>query len=111
MSFDEMTVARLCELIEDRPVGLLIDSEARIGHDGAAIKAARARAMGCDYLAPHISSLVTVHCGSGGLPLVTWTLRSPHELETARKYRAAPIFEGFSPLLASGLAKPPGTPI
>jgi glycerophosphoryl diester phosphodiesterase len=107
MSFDEAAVARLCQLIDDRAIGLLIDSEARIGADGAAAKAARARAMGCDYLAPHISSLATVHRHAGGLPLVTWTLRDPDELQLARKHGAAPIFEGFSP----DLAKLPETPI
>jgi glycerophosphoryl diester phosphodiesterase len=111
MSFDEPTVARLCHLIKDRPIGLLIDAEARIGVDAVAIKATKARAMGCDYLAPHLSSLSTASGHSGGLPLVTWTLRAPSDLELARKYAAAPIFEGFSPSLVSGLAKPPGTPI
>jgi glycerophosphoryl diester phosphodiesterase len=111
MSFDEPTVARLCHVIENGPIGLLIDAETRIGADAVAIKAARARAMGCDYLAPHMSSLSTASRHSGGLPLVTWTLRAPSDLELARKYAAAPIFEGFSPSLVSGLAKPPGTPI
>jgi glycerophosphoryl diester phosphodiesterase len=111
MSFDEVTVARLCQLIEDRLVGLLIDAESRIGAEAIFAKAAKARAMACDYLAPHFTSLEAASRGAGGLPLVAWTLRSPDELTIARKYGAAPIFEGFSPLQASGLAKPPETPI
>ena len=105
MSFDEVTVARLCRLVEDRPVGLLIDSEGRIGADAVAAKAGKARAMGCDYLAPHLSSLGGASRHSGGLPLATWTLRAPSDLELAKKYAAAPIFEGFGPSLVTGLAK------
>lgn len=111
MSFDEIAVARLCQLTEDRPIGLLIDGEARIGKATVAAKAAKARAMGCDYLGAHLSSLDTASRHSGGLPLVTWTLRAPSDLGLAQKHAAGPIFEGFDPSLASGLAKPPGTPI
>jgi len=111
MSFDEPTVARLCQLVTDRPVGLLIGPELLLGADAVRQTVARSRAMGCDYLAPHLTSLATVNDAAGGLPLVTWTLRDPADLELARKHAAAPIFEGFSPSLVSGLAKPGGTPI
>jgi glycerophosphoryl diester phosphodiesterase len=111
MSFDEPTVARLCQLVTGRPVGLLIAAEPLLGVEIVAAKAAKARAMGCDYLAPHLTSLATVGGLAGGLPLVTWTLRDPADLELAQKYAAAPIFEGFSPSSVPGLAKPGGTPI
>lgn len=111
MSFDEPTVARLCQLVSDRPVGLLIAAEPLLGAEIVAAKAASGRAMGCDYLAPQLTSLATVSGLAGGLPLVTWTLRDPADLELARKYAAAPIFEGFSPSSVSGLAKAGGTPI
>lgn len=107
MSFDEFTVAQLCEIVTDQPVGLLIDREDRLGLEGVFRKAAMARAMGCDYLGPNISSLAAASGSAGGLPLVTWTLRSPSDLQLARKYSAAPIFEGFS----ADLAKPSKTPI
>ncbi|HVY89350.1 MAG TPA: glycerophosphodiester phosphodiesterase family protein [Hyphomonadaceae bacterium] len=107
MSFDEQTVARLCHLIDDRPIGLLIDALANIGMDEIAAKARRARAMGCDYLAPHFSSLDVAAPLAGGLPVVTWTIRDSTQLALSRKHQAAPIFEGFNP----DLAKSAGTPI
>ena len=106
MSFDEPTVARLCQLITNRPVGLLIGADDHVEHDLLA-KAATARAMGCDYIGPHHSVLDTVAPAAGGLPLVTWTVRTPDELAVARKHGAAPIFEHLSP----ALAKPASTPI
>jgi glycerophosphoryl diester phosphodiesterase len=111
MSFDEATVASLCQLVTDRPVGLLIPPEVLMGADNVRAKATRARAMGCDYLAPHFSSLAIAEEAGGGLPMATWTLREPVQLEIARRHSAAPIFEGFDPSLATGLAKPAQTPI
>lgn len=106
MSFDEPTVARLCRLVTDRPVGLLVGADNQVEADIVG-QAATARALGCDYLGPHHSVLPVISDASGGLPLVAWTVRTPAELQLARKYGAAPIFEGMSP----GLAKPAGTPI
>lgn len=115
MSFDEATVAQLCQLVTDRPVGLLIPAELLIGPDGVRAKAATARSLGCDYIAPHLSSLALAEEAGGGLPLATWTLRDPIDLESARRHSAAPIFEGFDASLAremaGGLAKPPQRPI
>lgn len=110
MSFDEPTVARLCRLVTDRPVGLLAMADNQI-EDTIRAKAMTARHWGCDYVAPHHSVLAVMQEAAGGLPMVTWTVRAPEELELARKHGAAPIFEGFSPSLACGLAMPPGTPI
>jgi glycerophosphoryl diester phosphodiesterase len=107
MSFDEATVARLCRIIEDRPIGLLIPPEPFAGVDAIRAMAARGRAMGCDYLGPHLSSLEAIKDATGGLPLVTWTVRTEEELRLAREHSAAPIFEGFS----AALAKSAGTPI
>lgn len=106
MSFDEPTVARLCRLVTDRPVGLL----AFAGQDEretVRAKAMTARGLGCDYVAPHHSVLPVMQEAAGGLPMVTWTVRTPGELELARKHGAGPIFEGFSP----ALAMPTKTPI
>jgi glycerophosphoryl diester phosphodiesterase len=111
MSFDEATVASLCQLVTDRPVGLLIPPEVVIGADNVRAQAARGRAMGCDYLAPHFSSLAMTEEAGGGLPLATWTLREPAQLEIARRHSAAPIFEGVEPLLVAGLAMPSQTQI
>jgi glycerophosphoryl diester phosphodiesterase len=106
MSFDEPTVARLCRLVTDRPVGLLAIADNQI-EDTIRAKAMTARGLGCDYVAPHHSLLAVMQEAAGGLPMVTWTVRTPDELELARKHGAAPIFEGFS----AALAIPPGTPI
>lgn len=106
MSFDEATVARLCRLVTDRPVGLLAVADSQI-NDVIAAKAITARGLGCDYVAPHHSVLGIMQAAAGGLPMVTWTVRTPEELELARKHGAAPIFEGFS----APLAMPRGTPI
>lgn len=99
MSFDEPTVARLCQLISNRPVGLLIGADNHVEEDLLA-KAATARALGCDFIGPHTSVLDTIAPAAGGLPLVTWTVRTPDELSLARKHGAAPIFEHISPALA-----------
>lgn len=107
MSFDEDTVARLCRLITDRPIGLLIDTLEKLGADHVIQKAETARVMGCDYLGPHFTSLETVWGAAGGLPLVTWTVRDGEALALAKRHSAGPIFEGFSP----ALAKSGGSPI
>lgn len=100
MSFDDQTVARLCNLIEDRPIGLLIDTLEKLGPAGVELQAGKARIMGCDYIGPHHTSLAVASRASGGLPLVTWTVRTEVDLRLAREHSAAPIFEGISPALA-----------
>jgi glycerophosphoryl diester phosphodiesterase len=110
MSFDEQTVARLCRLVTDRPVGLLCVADNQVEEDLIA-KAAAARALGCDYIAPHHSVLEPVASASGGLPLVTWTIRAHDELQLARDYGATPIFEGFAASQLAALALSPRTPI
>lgn len=104
MSFDEPTVARLCGLVTKRPVGLLCIADNQVEEDIIG-KAATARSLGCDFIAPHHSVLETVAAASGGLPLAAWTIRTDGELALARKHGAAPIFETISPALAkSGTA-------
>lgn len=106
MSFDEATVAKLCRLVEDRPVGLLVPPEPLLGGLGVRAQVERGRSMGCDYIAPHLSSLAFAADAGGGLPLVTWTLRAAADLDLARSWRAGPIFEGLSPALALASATP-----
>jgi glycerophosphoryl diester phosphodiesterase len=110
MSFDEPVVARLCRLVTDRPIGLLCIADNHVEEDLIA-KAATARALGCDYIAPHHSVLAPVSSASGGLPLVTWTIRTEDELQLARDYGAAPIFEGFPQSQLAPLALSGRTPI
>lgn len=105
MSFDEPTVARLCRLVSDRPVGLLAVADNHVEFDIEA-KAATARGLGCDYIGPHHSILGPMAGVAGGLPMVCWTIRTAQELELARQYGAAPIFEGMSPDLAKRATVP-----
>lgn len=107
MSFDEATVVRLRELVSDRPVGLLIDKQSALKSDGVLAKMERAKGLGCDYAGPHVSSLVAAKAAGLRLPLVTWTVRSLIDLDIARQFGGAPIFETISP----ALAKSGGTPI
>jgi glycerophosphoryl diester phosphodiesterase len=100
MSFDEATVARLCNIIGGRPVGLLIDTLEKLTPAGIERQAGKARAMGCDFVGPHHSSLAVASAAAGGLPLVTWTVRTEEELRLAREHSAGPIFEGLSAALA-----------
>ena len=106
MSFDEVTVARLCQIVEGRPVGLLIDTLEKLGVEGVARQAGKARAMGCDYVGPHHSSLAAAVGAAGGFPLVTWTVRTAEELRLACEHSAGPIFEGFSAALAKSTRTP-----
>ena len=104
MSFDEPSVWRMATLMPERQIGQLIEPLSDIGPEGVAQKAKRARNSDCDYIAPHHSSLAaTPNAG----PLVTWTVRTETQLSIARRYGAAPIFEGLNPaLVIAG-----GTPI
>jgi hypothetical protein len=98
MSFDEPTVARLCRLVTDRPVGLLAIADNQVEADIIAKAATAARLAAT--ISPHHSALEAIADAAGGLPLVTWTVRTAEELALARKHGAAPMFEGFSPALA-----------
>lgn len=100
MSFDEAAVAQLCKVIEGRPVGLLIDTLEKLSPAGIERQAGKARAMGCDFIGPHHSSLAIAARAAGGLPLVTWTVRSEEQLRLAVQHSAAPIFEGLDAALA-----------
>lgn len=110
MSFSEPTVARLCRLVSDRPIGLLCVADNQVEED-LITKAATARALGCDYIAPHHSVLEPVASASGGLSLVTWTIRTQDVLQLARDHSAGPIFEGFTASQLAALALWPRTPI
>jgi hypothetical protein len=107
MSFDPVTVMQLRKLVTNRQVGLLILGTREVNEDGLSACIGMARQIGVDYVAPHISSLPFVADKVRDLDLVTWTLRDPAEIEAARNFGAAPIFEGFS----AALAKPSGRTI
>ncbi|MDZ4759477.1 MAG: glycerophosphodiester phosphodiesterase family protein [Alphaproteobacteria bacterium] len=100
MCFDVRTVERLRARIPDRPVGLLIEPEPYIGQDAVLASVRWAREAGCDYLAPHLTSLATAADAAGGMPLVSWTVGDPALLDLTRQHAAGPIFERFAPELA-----------
>ena len=104
MSFDEPSVWRMATLMPDRQIGQLIEPLDQLGPDGVAQKAKRARDFDCAYIAPHHTSLADARDDG---TLVTWTVRTERDLSIARRYGAAPIFEG----LDTALAIPGGTPI
>lgn len=104
MSFDEPSVWRMTTLLPNRQIGQLIEPLKDLGPEGVAQKAKRARDIGCDYLAPHHTSL---QAARGPRTAITWTVRTEQDLSIARKHGVAPIFEGLSPALAI----PRGTPI
>ena len=56
-------------------------------------------------------ALASIASASGGLPLVTWTIRTHAELQLARDYKAAPIFEGLAASQLAALALSAGRPI
>ncbi len=95
MSFDEPTVARLCRLVTDRPVGLLAIADNQVEEDIAA-KATAARALGCDYVGPHHSVLDAMEAAAGGLPMVCWTVRTAQELAACTEIRRCADFRRVS---------------
>ena len=102
MSFDEPAVWDLAFRMPGRPVGQLIEPLAELPADEARAKAARALDAGAAYLAPHLSALPHIAASFPGVSLVTWTVRTPPDLDLARLHGAAPIFETISPALAMG---------
>jgi glycerophosphoryl diester phosphodiesterase len=92
MSFSEAAVAALpANLMR----GQLIYPAAQIGEEAFAARLERAQQSGVDYLALHHSDLDRAACRSGKatLPVVTWTVRTPDDLQRARSAGAALIFE------------------
>lgn len=102
MSFSERAVRRLASLALGCPVGQLIEPVTEAPETEAIRKAGRALETGATYLAPHLSILPMISAAFPGVPLVTWTVRTRHDLALARRHRAAPIFETISPALAIG---------
>jgi glycerophosphoryl diester phosphodiesterase len=103
MSFDPAAMARFVGADGvgfARPIGQLIEPIAELGPVEALRKADTTLRSTTTYLAPHHSALEAVARAYPQTPLVTWTVRTTAELETARRFGAAPIFEGFSPALA-----------
>jgi len=108
MSFDPAIVEALAELAPGRPRG--ITAEANYDHgEWARLPAAMQKSLGHllhmehsrpDFLAWHVKDLPHAAPNMAryfGMPVLTWTVRTPEDRETAMQYADQMIFEGFVP--------------
>jgi len=109
MSFDPAQVAALREIAPALPRGMV--AERRYQHPGwARLPAASKRAMAYfahalrtrpQFIAYSVKDLPAAIPLAArnlfGLPLLTWTVRSPQEREKAARWADQMIFEGFRP--------------
>jgi hypothetical protein len=96
MSFDEPTVARLCRLVTDRPVGLLAIADNQVEADYHR-KGATARAWLRLCGAPPFRALRPLQDAAGGLPMVTWTVRTAGGARTCPETRRRADFRRLQP--------------
>lgn len=108
MSFDPASVASLRSLLPDVPRGLIADRYLRDDwpelSDGARLQnrwfvgAATALPQFIAYDVKALpASIPLAFRHFGRLPLLTWTVRTPAERQTAREWADQIIFEGFDP--------------
>jgi glycerophosphoryl diester phosphodiesterase len=108
-SFDPRIVAALRMLAPDRPRGIVAMSQYEY-EDYATVPPAEKRAMANllhfsemapDFISWSVKDLP--HCGPHlcrtqlGLPVMTWTVRTPEDVAKARQHADQMVFEGFLP--------------
>lgn len=97
MSFNHDLLAAYAETGSDTPLGLTAEG---IG-DHALAEHNKALAFGISFLSYHVKALpnrFVVHVRKDlGLPVITWTVRSPEDVETTRQHADQMTFEGFIP--------------
>jgi glycerophosphoryl diester phosphodiesterase len=108
-SFDPRIVAALRMLAPDRPRGIVAMSQYEYP-DYESVPADEKRAMANllhfsemapDFISWHVKDLP--HCGPHlcrsqlGLPVMTWTVRTPEDVAKARQHADQMVFEGFLP--------------
>jgi glycerophosphoryl diester phosphodiesterase len=108
-SFDPRIVAALRMLAPDRPRGIVAMSQYEYP-DYASVPPDEKRAMANllhfsemapDFISWHVKDLP--HCGPHlcrsqlGLPVMTWTVRTPEDVARARQHADQMVFEGFRP--------------
>lgn len=113
MSFDPAVIAVMQTIAPAIPRGLVSGSYlATTGDHWWSDKLTPARAatlrdlsgfttLGCTFAAYECAALPTPRTRalrSSGIPLFTWTVRTPSDLAHASAYADAPIFEGFLPI-------------
>lgn len=96
MSFAQDLVAAFAAHQTGRPVGLTaegIGSKAMTEHE-------KAIALGVDFVSYHVKALpnpFVQKVRSMGLPVITWTVRTPEDVALTRTYADQMTFEGFDP--------------
>jgi glycerophosphoryl diester phosphodiesterase len=105
MSFSQAAVRALPQ---DIMRGQLIEPVFHSGEAHFRAAAQSALAGGISYLAVYHTDLALAAeiLDGTSVPVAAWTVRSPAELEAARPYRPALIFENFDPALALGAIAP-----
>lgn len=100
MSFSEEAVRALPETLMR---GQLVMPSLQVGEDGFHAIARRALDDGINYLAVHHTDTARAGALLAGTstPFVVWTVRAQAELDAARPYNAAIIFEHIDPALAA----------
>jgi glycerophosphoryl diester phosphodiesterase len=108
-SFDPRIVAALRMLAPERPRGIVAMSQYDYP-DFEKVPADEKRAMANllhfsemdpDFISWHVKDLP--HCGPHlcrtqlGLPVMTWTVRTPEDIARARRHADQMVFEGFRP--------------
>lgn len=108
MSFDQVVVEALMALAPDRPRGI-VASARQAGPTPRSPEGARRRSPANllhlddakpDFLAWRVGDLphpVPDVARRSGLPVLTWTVRTPAERQTAAAFADQIIFEGFTP--------------
>lgn len=101
MSFSEIAVRALPS---DLMRGQLVMPSAQTGNGVFDAVIERAEADGIDYLAIHHSDTAraSAHLFNSGRPFVVWTIRNETDLNSARRFGPAIIFESISVELARG---------
>jgi glycerophosphoryl diester phosphodiesterase len=108
-SFDPRIVAALRMLAPERPRGIVAMSQYEYpDYDSVPPDEKRAMAnllhfaeMAPDFISWHVKELP--HCGPHlcrtqlGLPVMTWTVRTPEDVAKARQHADQMVFEGFLP--------------
>ncbi len=107
MSFDTRSVAMLRKLSPGMTLGLVAerfdaDEYANLGwyRRFCSTHLLHAFSIKPDFInfnVKHLPAAAPLIARKAGLPLLTWTVKSPHDREIADKYADAMVFEGFRP--------------
>lgn len=97
MSFSHDLLAAYADTVSDAPLGLTADgiSEHALARHNMAL------AFGISFVSYHVAALpnrFVQHVRKDlGLPVITWTVRTPEDVEATRQHADQMTFEGFVP--------------